>query len=495
MKLPFLKKKQPARPAPAPETAAPPAPRDPVADFLRRHGQAPEQLELDALTEAFAAAMRAGLRGEAGGLPMLPAYLTPRQRVAQHAPVAVLDAGGTHLRAGLVTFLDGAPLLERTQTRPMPGADGAAAWADFLRAAADLLEPLLDGVTRVGVCFSYPAEITPELDARVLRTTKELRLDGCVGRLVCADLAAELRRRGFAGLRLAALNDTVAAYLYGRVCICNKHTNGFLGMVSGTGTNTACALPAREIPKLGRPDDETPMLVNLESGSFTGVPQGDYDRALDAASDEPGAYLFEKMTGGRYLGELCRLTLRGAAQEGLFTPETAARLLALETLSTPDAGAFAEALDPGDTEETSVFVGGRQIAWTGLGGDGADGAGAPFVAPDVIGALADAPQDDCETAARLIRAVFQRAARAIAANLAAILELTGGADNRFKPLAVCVDGALFAGSALLREAVGAAVQSYLADQRRRYCVCKSVTNATRIGAAAAVLLTEPEPEV
>lgn len=453
MKIPFLKrKKETIKPEPP---AAPVQQPDAVQAFLQRHKQAPEQLDLQQLTDAFLAAMRAGLRGEAGGLPMLPTYLTPQQRVPQNTPVAVLDAGGTHLRTGVVTFIDGAPLVQQLETQPMPGSSAPVTWAEFIRCAADALEPMLEGVTRVGVCFCYPAEVTPELDARVLELTKEVRITGCEGRLVCADLAEELQKRGRTGLRFTLLNDTPATYLRGKTCISNSHTNGFLGMVSGTGTNTCCALPVREIEKLHRPDDDTLMLVNLESGSFTGVPQGDFDRALDAASENPGAYLFEKMTGGRYLGELCRLSLVGAAQEGVFSPAAAEKLRALETLGTPEADRFAAAPESG-----------------------------------AIPALRNACEADRTAAVRIITAVFQRAARAITANIAAILLLAGGADSRYKPLVVCVDGSLFANSALLHPAISETMQTFLADGMKRYCVCKAVDNATIIGAAAAALLHE-----
>ena len=210
---------------------------------------------------------------------------------------------------------------------------------DFIRLAADALEPLLDRVTQIGVCFSYPAENTPELDAKVLGMTKEVQLTGWEDHLVGADLAEELERRGCTKLPITVINDTPATYLSGSTTIANNYANGFAGLVNGTGTNTCCLLPVRAIEKLGR-DADGEMLVNLESGSFTDVPQSAFDKALDAASAAPGAYRFEKMTSGRYLGELSRLALIAAAKDGLFAPETADKLRALDTLTAADADAF-----------------------------------------------------------------------------------------------------------------------------------------------------------
>lgn len=450
MKFPFLKK---SKPAPTPE--APAAPRAPfpfaapaqdepvptihidahVLAFLRKYDAAPGQLDTQALTDAMLAAMQRGLRGEAGGLPMLPAYLAPHGHITapKDKRVAVIDAGGTNFRVATVHYEFGQPIIENERTLPMPGSEQDADWMDFIRLAADALEPLLDRVTQIGVCFSYPAENTPELDAKVLGMTKEVQLTGWEDHLVGADLAEELERRGCAKLPIVVINDTPATYLSGSTTIANNYANGFAGLVNGTGTNTCCLLPVRAIEKLGR-DADGKMLVNLESGSFTDVPQSAFDKALDAASAAPGAYRFEKMTSGRYLGELSRLALIAAANDGLFAPETADKLCALDTLSAADADA------------------------------------------------------DRKTAAMVIQGVFGRAAKAIVANIAAIVFLTDGAKNRYRPMVVAVDGSLFRYSTLLRPAVSEELEAFLVQKHQRYCVCKPVPNASAIGTAAASLL-------
>ncbi len=469
MNFPFLKKN---KPAPTPEApAAPrapfpfaaPAQDEPVPAIpsmrtcwisCTKYDAAPDQVDTQALTDAMLAAMQRGLRGEAGGLPMLPAYLAPHGHITapKDKRVAVIDAGGTNFRVATVHYEFGQPILEDERTLPMPGSEQDADWMDFIRLAADALEPLLDRVTQIGVCFSYPAENTPELDAKVLGMTKEVQLTGWEDHLVGADLAEELERRGCTKLPIVVINDTPATYLSGSTTIANNYANGFAGLVNGTGTNTCCLLPVRAIEKLGR-DADGEMLVNLESGSFTDVPQSAFDKALDAASAAPGAYRFEKMTSGRYLGELSRLALIAAANGGLFAPETADKLCALDTLSAADADAF-----------------------------GAD--------PDcgAIAALAAAADADRKTAAMVIQGVFGRAAKAIVANIAAIVFLTDGAKNRYRPMVVAVDGSLFRYSTLLRPAVSEELEAFLVQKHQRYCVCKPVPNASAIGTAAASLL-------
>jgi len=284
--------------------------------------------------------------------------------------------------------------------------------------------------------------------------TKEVQLTGWEDHLVGADLAEELERRGCTKLPITVINDTPATYLSGSTTIANNYANGFAGLVNGTGTNTCCLLPVRAIEKLGR-DADGEMLVNLESGSFTDVPQSAFDKALDAASAVPGAYRFEKMTSGRYLGELSRLALIAAANDGLFAPETADKLSALDVLTAADADAF-----------------------------GAD--------PDcgAIAALSGAADADRKTAAMVIQGVFGRAAKAIVANIAAIVFLTDGAKNRYRPMVVAVDGSLFRYSTLLRPAVSEELETFLVQKHQRYCVCKPVPNASAIGTAAASLLQD-----
>ena len=147
------------------------------------------------------------------------------------------------------------------------------------------------------------------------------------------------------------------------------------------------------------------------------------------------------------------LALIAAANDGLFAPETADKLCALDTLSAADADAF-----------------------------GAD--------PDcgAIAALGDAADADRKTAAMVIQGVFGRAAKAIVANIAAIVFLTDGAKNRYRPMVVAVDGALFRYSTLLRPAVSEELEAFLVQKHQRYCVCKPVPNASAIGTAAASLL-------
>ena len=82
-------------------------------------------------------AQRAGLRGEASTLMMLPSFLPAASAPRTGESVLVLDAGGTNLRAGRVRFDEaGKPVTEALQKRRMPGTLGKDTSAEEMFRAA-----------------------------------------------------------------------------------------------------------------------------------------------------------------------------------------------------------------------------------------------------------------------------------------------------------------------------------------------------------------------
>lgn len=429
---------------------------DAVVDFLRRHNAAPGQIDQFAVTDKFYDAMVKGLRGERGGLAMLPTYFTAEgARVPNDEPVAVLDAGGSNLRAAQVRWENGLPIVERRRVTPMPGSVEPVTWTRFIKDCAAALEPCLEGTKRVGVCFCYPAEATPDGDLKVLAIDKEVQITAAKGKLVCASLAKELEKRGYAELSFTALNDSAAALIRGRTGIPPRYGSDFAGMVLGTGVNSAINLSVERIEKLGLPAGGTRMIVNMESGAFSDLPQSHFEKAVDAGTDKPGTSLFEKMVAGRYLGELCRLALKTAAEEGLFRDETTAkRLKAMGKLDAAVADAFA-------------------------------------LNPDLraLKAMQDAPDEDLTTAQHIIVGVFRRAANVSVCCCAAVAKLTGfGVTDRYKPVVICVDGSVYNKSLLMHDAITEGMQDFTVQELGIFCLCKGVEQATLVGTAAAALL-------
>lgn len=414
---------------------------DQLNKFLTAHQLSPDTVDYNTMTHRFVSAMTDGLAGRPGSIRMLPTYCYADGIPALDTPVAVIDAGGTNFRRVLVTLTAEGCTLSDLREQAMPGTHGEVAWEEFIRFCADEIEPLLDRTNIIGLCFSYPAEPRPDRDSRVIMLTKQVKLAGAVGRPVCADLNAELERRGHSGLRCCLINDTLAVQ-YGVAAYHKLPAADTMGMVAGTGANTCCALPAGAIPKLGM-DSSRPMLVNCESGAFDGVDMGTFDRRLHEASVDPGKYAHEKMVSGAYLGPLCLHALQGAAEEGMFSPAAAKLIHSLPALQSWEA----------DT----------------MGG--------------VLASLTGADRDTADT---IIEAVFDRGAKITCCCLSALMELTDA--GRGAPFFIGAEGSLFLKSRRFRRNLDRHMDAWTAavlGRQYRFLTCP---NTTFIGTAAAALL-------
>ncbi len=410
--------------------------------FLALHGMSPELVLPSRDAVLMCEEMERGLAGERSSLPMIPTYLSDGGEIPLGQPVAVIDAGGTNFRCGLVTLTEEGVKTENLRKWKMPGIARPASWQELISFAADAIEPLMDRTDKIGFCFSYSADITPEMDGRVQRIDKEVVITGCEGQLVGASLLKELERRGHSGKKIVILNDTVAVLLGGRVAH-GKDRGCAIGQVSGTGTNTCCALPENRIGKLGR-QGERRMIVNLESGMYDGMPRGDFDRELDEESHNPGLKHFEKMTAGVYLGELCHRMLLAAANEGLLGPESGEKARALGWIdsSVIDAWAMGERLD-------EISRG----------------------------------QEEAEFVQTLCAAMFERSARCMCTNLAAIV-LLSGEDSA----SICAEGSLVQKGRAYRPVLEKLIREILREKLGRKVNFTVGYETTLAGSAAAALL-------
>jgi hexokinase len=306
----------------------------------------------------------------------------------------------------------------------MPGSAAPASWEKFISRVADLTEPLAPRSGKIGFCFSYPTEITPDRDGRVLELTKQVKLAGASGKLVGASLLRELGRRGIAGRRLVLLNDTVAALLGGAVSPDRARYGGLIGLVWGPGVNTCCGVKASAISKLTPTFPHPAMLVNLESGGFSRLPQG--RRTLNWTPPRPiPAKVIMKKWFGRYLGELVRLTVLLGGEDGLFSPGMTAELSGLSSLDAAGADAFCVS-PKGQNPLARLCKTGR----------------------------------DRELTYAMIEKLIDRAARLVCANLAAIFLLTGAGTVPGKPACVMTDGSVIHKSKLARPLLEQHLENY-----------------------------------
>ena len=369
-------------------------------DFLSRHKMTPELTQPLACAEPMLRDMWQGLRGKDASMAMIPTYLSNDGIVAPGSSAVVIDAGGTNFRTALLSFTEEGYTLEGLKKQPMPGIGKPCTWDEFVSFVADNVEPFMDRADVIGFCFSYSAVIMPDMDGKVNRIDKEVVVKGSEGKMVGASLSKELERRGWPGKRVVVLNDTVAVLLGGAASIDKSRYSGFIGQVSGTGTNTCATVARADIEKLGL-DGEGSMIINLESGQYNGFTRGDFDLELDAMSNNPGEKQMEKLTAGVYLGQLCRLMLRAAADEGLLSAAGAEKVRALGNI------------------DSAVID-----AW-------ASGEGYENIGDDA---------DDQELARELSLALFERSARCMCTNLVALSLLMDA--GREKPVCVLAEGSL-----------------------------------------------------
>ena len=220
--------------------------------------------------------------------------------LAQH--VAVVDVGGTNCRAAMLCRTSGQLELTETPlttTLPFRGDEPLEA-ATFFDLQAELLakigpQPNLP----LGYCFSYPAEITPDGDARLIGWTKGIAVRDVEGQTVGRLLTDALTRRRIPPSRVAVLNDTVASLLAAS-SVFEAPARMTAGLIAGTGTNMAGFFDHQQATKLSV--GEGTMALNLESGNLR--PPDELLTPADHAVDRrerPGKQRFEKAVGGYYL--------------------------------------------------------------------------------------------------------------------------------------------------------------------------------------------------
>ena len=364
-----------------------------AGNFLRDNGMVCET-PAETLCERFREEMARGLRREPSTLMMLPSYLVLGDGLPADGRAAALDMGGTNLRSALVTVERGKARVELDVTDRTPGSVAPVTRAEMLEALSRRLDALPAGVP-LGFCFSFPAEITPELDGRVLLFDKEVRVTGGVGMLLGHELSRYMADTGRTPpAACAVVNDTAAALLSGFLTENPAEYDGIVGFILGTGLNICYPEQTERIAGISAPAGRR-MIVNLEAGGCGIFPRGEFDLALDAASEETGRNPLEKMTSGAYLGRLMALTLEGAARAGLLSPDCAAAVQSLGELHLRDAGALLDGQNDGLLRRLRAGAEDAEAIETILGGLTARAAGyiaAALTAVVVTGDMGRSPE-------------------------------------------------------------------------------------------------------
>jgi hexokinase len=416
--------------------------------FAESHGICPDFADAEKYISEFTREMEAGLAAEPSTLMMIPTYIIPRGGVPDGVPVAVLDAGGTNLRAAVVTFLHGEPHIDGFRTRRMPGTDGEVGADEFFDTLAEFVEPAVSKCGRLSFCFSYAAEPVPGGDCRVLMLTKQLNVKGIVGEMAGSRLAASLAKRGCTGVRFCVINDSAAVLMAGISSPEATPEGGCVGFILGTGTNTSYLEQCPRIAKNGISGLDGRMIINTESGGYGLFPQTDIDLELDSKNSDTGKYKYEKMVSGRYEGPLALLTLKKACGEGVFSQGFCGAVSSMDKLAASDIDAFL---------------------------DSSSGALAPICSGGDAAALRV-----------LLGALLDRAALFCAVNLTAAIERAGAGRDPQHPVCITVDGSVFRYSASFRSGLDRRLSALC---RRRGITYKYFIpeNSSMLGTAAAGL--------
>lgn len=426
--------------------------RDKAQHFLANNGLLADSVDPEAVLENFLEEMDRGLAGEISSLAMIPTFITIDKPVPAFKPVIALDAGGTNLRVAKVVFDgDGNPKISRLTKHKMPGSRERLSKNEFFEKFVEFLWPFADQADSVGFCFSYPAEIFPDRDGKLLAWTKEIQAPEVVGEFIGKSIFDRLAQRGFK-LKFSLLNDTVATLLAGRSVDFAHKYGAYIGYILGTGTNTAYIESNRNIIKRRDLNPEGSQAINTESGNFSKCPHGPIDIAFDKTTESRGKYLFEKMSAGAYLGGLCLMALKKAADEDLLSPRGAQWIKSREDLATIEVDGILR--DP-----------------------------SRLVAQDEKGVS----DEDLAVMQRLCWAICERAALFAALNVsAAILKSIRG---RSRPGAVCVniDGSVYYHIKGFSHAVEGYLEEILGPRRISYELIR-VDDSPLIGAAVAGLI-------
>jgi hexokinase len=424
-----------------------------VSDFIGDHNLRASDIDMNGLVKLFTDDMVSGLDGKVGALRMIPTYIEPENDFLTGIPVLAIDAGGTNFRASIV-IISGSGRIEIKDTVSylMPGLEREISSREFFKTIADYVRPLAEKTDRIGLCFSYPTEIMPDRDGRLIKFCKEVQAPDVHGRMIGKNLLETLKAPH---KKIVMLNDTVATLLAGKSATIGKSYESFIGYILGTGTNTCYIETNRNILKKSGLNPERSQIINIESGDFGRAPRTDLDILFDSTTTDPGSYKFEKMFSGAYFGRLVLFVLKSAAAKGVFSKPTAMAISKITDLQTEDANSFAAS----------------QLAKGNI--------------------LTEAIRDnnDSESCRYIIDTLIDRAAILVAANMSAVILKCGKGKSTEKPILITVEGTTFYELYNFRSRFETYLNEYLNGDRKRYVVFTQVDQSGMIGAALAALIS------
>jgi len=431
--------------------------RKKVADFLKSYQMYYEDIDIEEHVQIFLSEMEKGLTAEGSSLQMIPTYIEVCDRIPINEKVIAIDAGGTNFRVALVTFdKDRKPSIQRYKKVLMPGVKKEVSKETFFQTFVDYLGEIINESSKIGFCFSFPTEIFPNKDGRLIDFCKEIKAKEVIGELIGGNLLAAIKKSGYEkDKQVILLNDTVATLLAGNAFSQKRIYDSYIGFILGTGSNCCYIESNRNIIKKSNLEPTKSQIINVESGSYGKGPMGDIDRKYDGTTSNPGLYTYEKMISGGYFGTLCLETLKIAAKDGLFSSTTARNVLDLKEINIKDVDDYMTCPAGSNKVFNKIF---HQA-------DEKDGATAYFIFDDLI----------------------ERAALLSAICLSAVVIKSCAGVNPCYPVCISAEGTTFYKFDSLKARTESYLDYYLKKRINRYYQIVHIKNASLIGAAIAGL--------
>ena len=166
--------------------------------------------------------------------------------------IVAMDMGGTNFRIGRVKFdNDGKTSIDDFKKFTMPGVEEEITADEFFTFFESMKAEY--STENVALCFSYSAQILPDMRARINTFSKNIKISGAEGRI----------------LNAAVVNDTIAALVGTRAAN--------MSMILGTGFNLAYSKDG--------------IIYNSECGRYVGFPCEAFDIGNMAENQVSGAFI------------------------------------------------------------------------------------------------------------------------------------------------------------------------------------------------------------